>query len=118
MEKVSLPLTTGGYDKVSLDEAYLDDYQTTAYKNFTPPLTRPKSQQRYMFLRRDVSLEEVEKQSVDVDIMPGFRFIWWYSGAKVIPDNKFKDDGMTIQFVRYKLSVIALAVFRNYKQNL
>ena len=46
---------------------------------------------------RDVSSEDVEAQMLDV--MPGFKFSWWYSGEEVTPENKFKDDEMTKQFV-------------------
>ena len=67
--------------------------QTAVYKNFTPPGTGG-----YMYLSRNVSTEDVETQRLD--LMPGFRFSWWYTGAKVTPDNKYKDEEMTKQFVR------------------
>ena len=73
--------------------AFLGANQTTAYANFTPP-----GDYRHMRLFRDVSSEDVETQKLDM--MPGFRFTWWYSGTEVTPDNKFKDENITKQFVR------------------
>ena len=52
-----------------------------------------------MYLSRDLTSEEVKTQKLDV--MPGFRFSWWYLGTEVTPDNKYKDKEMTQQFVRY-----------------
>ena len=52
-----------------------------------------------MRLIRDVIYDDVETQNLDVT--PGFRFTWWYSGAEVTPDNKHKDKEMTKQFVRW-----------------
>ena len=66
---------------------------TTAYTNYTSP-----DYYRYMWLTRVVSSEEVESQKLNM--MPGFRFSWWYSGAEVTPDNKYKNTEITQQFVR------------------
>ncbi len=71
----------------------LDADQKTAYTNFTPPIYF-----RSMSLYRRVSSEGVETQKLDV--MPGFKFSWWYSGAEVTPDNRYNDDEITKQFVR------------------
>ncbi len=72
---------------------YIDADTTTAYTNFTPP-----SYNQMFQLMRDVSSEEVETQKLD--LMPGFRLSWWYSGAKVTPDNTYKNEEVTKQFVR------------------
>ena len=72
---------------------YINTDQTTAYKNFTPP-----GYSQYIILSQDVSPEEVEAQRLD--LMPGFKFSWWFSGAEFTPDNKYKDYEMTKQFVR------------------
>ena len=53
---------------------------------------------RQIKLTRDVSPEEVEKQRLGV--MPGFRFVWWYSGKKVIPDIIYRNYKRTEPFVR------------------
>ena len=95
MEKVSMTgLASGSEDKVNIEGNDLVADQTTAYTNFTPP----SEYGRYMSLVRDVSSDDVETQRLDV--MPGFRFSWWYSGAEVTPDNKYKDNEMNKHFVR------------------
>ena len=89
-------LASGSEDRIKLGRfwnKYLDADQTTAYTNFTPPVSR-----EFMSLWRDVSLDDVETQKLD--LMPGFKFTWWYSGAEVTPDNRYKDEEMTKQFVR------------------
>ena len=95
LEKVSMTgLAQGSKDEISIGwKNDLDSDQTTVYKNFTPPV-----EYKYMRLERDVSSEDVETQKLDV--MPGFRFSWWYSGAEVKPDNTYKDEEITKQFVR------------------
>ena len=94
VEKVSMTgLALGSWDAVGLQYTVLDANLTTFYTNFTYP-----SHIKYLFLTRDVSSEDVETQRLDV--MPGFRFSWWYSGAEVTSDNRFKDEEMTKQFVR------------------
>ena len=78
-------------DTVNMDGIIpLDADQTNVYTSFTP--------RRSMWLTRNVSSEDVETQTLD--LMPGFRFTWWYSGADVTPDNKYKDEEMNKQFVR------------------
>ena len=70
------------------------NYQTTAYKNFTPP-----KEARQVKLNRDVKVsEEIEKQKLDV--MPGFILSWWYTGAEVTPERNYKDKKETKNFVR------------------
>ena len=87
-------LASGSEDRVKMEGlGYLDADQTTAYTNFTPPgLTK------FIKLSRYVSSEDVETQRLN--FMPGFRLTWWYSGAEVTPDNKYKEEEMTKQFVR------------------
>ena len=94
VEKVSMTgLKKGSRDEVDMNSNNLDADQTFTYKNFTPP-----ERFNYMRLLRDVSSEDVEKQKLDK--MPGFRFTWWYTGLEVAPDNKFKNEKITKQFVR------------------
>ena len=101
LEKVSMTGLTGdSKDKVKMGLSYyLDADQTTASTNFTPPGSGMFFDTRNVELFRDVSHEEVESQQLDV--MPGFRFRWWYTGAEVTPDNRYKGDKMTKIFVRY-----------------
>ena len=77
----------------------LDDNQTNVYKNFTPPLDiNDYRDYSYIRLARVVSFEDVKSQKLDA--MPGFRVSWWYTGAKVTPENKYRDDEKTKQLVR------------------
>ena len=96
LEKVSMTGLVGvSKDTVNMKGiGTLDHDQTTAYTNFTPPANK------YIKLGRDVSSEDVKSQRLDV--MPGFRFSWWYSGsgAKVTPDNLYKDERITKKFIR------------------
>ena len=82
LEKVSMIGLTGGSEDTFYMSglSYLDADLTTAYTNFTPPRFIED-----MSLWRDVSPEDVEKQRLD--LMPGFKFSWWYSGAEVTPDD-------------------------------
>ena len=68
--------------------------QTSLYTNLSMD---PYGSKR-IELARDVSAEEVEAQKLVG--MPGFRFSWWYTGIKVIPDHKYKYSKNTRQFVR------------------
>ena len=97
LEKVSMKeLSRGKTDTIRIQWTSPDVAQRSMYKNFTPP----EDVYRYMFLSRDVSVEDVEAQKLVV--MPGFSFSWWYTGAKVIPENKYKDEEITQHFVRYE----------------
>ena len=95
VEKVSMTeLAQGSKDRVYIENTLLDADQTTAYQNFTPGYGYAPN----MRIVRDVSSEDVETQKLDV--MPGIRFSWWYSGADATPNNEFKDEEITKQFVR------------------
>ena len=98
VEKVSMTGLSGdSKDLVKMDVmGDLDADQTTAYTNLTPPV-----KYRDMYLRRVVSSEDVVTQKLDV--MPGFRLSWWYTGAEVTPDSNYKEKEMTKQFVRCKI---------------
>ena len=96
VEKVTMTglSSLGSTDRVKMNGHFIADDQTTAYTNFTPPDLQYKA----IALIRDVSFEDVEAQKMDV--MPGFRFSWWYTGEKVTPDKKYKDSTKTKQYVR------------------
>ena len=49
---------------------------------------------------RDVTSEDIEL--LQLDVMPGFRLSWWYTGAEVTPapDHKYKDEEITKHLVR------------------
>ena len=97
LEKVSMTgLLGSSKDTVRINGlGDLDADQTFAYTNFTPPGDR-----KYVELTRDLTSEDVEQSKLDV--MPGLRFSWWYTGAELTPEpeRKYKDDDMTKHFVR------------------
>ena len=85
-------------DKVFLSgsNCYLDANQTTAYSNFTAPsYYYGKS---ITLTRHFRSLKDVEK--IKSDLMPGFRFSWWYSGQEITTESKYKNEEMTKLFIR------------------
>ena len=98
IEKVSMTgLASDSWDRVRIEYTDLDSGLTTANKNFTPP----GYEGREIRLTRDVTSDEIETQKLDV--MPGFRISWWYSGVKIIPQKHRQTERareMTKQFVR------------------
>ena len=76
----------------------VDDQLTSAYTNFTPP--QPDSGYRQIIVVRDVTSEDIKRAKLNV--MPGFRLSWWYTGAEVTPDHTNKDrrTDITKRFVR------------------
>ena len=59
--------------------------QTTVYKNFTPP-----GSIHIFYLEQSVSSDEELDQQL-MDVMPGFRLSWWYTGeAEITPDATYK----------------------------
>ena len=73
--------------------------QKIVSKNFTPP----RNEWRYIQSARDVTFEEVE--NIKMDMMPGFKFRWWYTGVEITPETKYKDDEINKQFVRFNSKV-------------
>ena len=74
----------------------LDADQTIAYTNFT---ILNSNDIKAVHLTRSVSSGDVEQQKLDV--MPGFRLQWWYTGAaEAVPDPNYKDEKLTKHFVR------------------
>ena len=86
----------GTKDQVLMEGRELGAYQKTTYKNFTP--SAGDDSYSIYTMRDQVSYEDVESQNLNV--MPGLRFSWWYTGEELTPDNKYKDEKITIQFVR------------------
>ena len=74
---------------------FLDSEQTTAYTNFTPP-----KYYRLIKIDRDVSFDDLE--TMRLDMMPGYRFSWWYTstGVEVTPEHEYADDSLTKHLVR------------------
>ena len=87
IEKVSLTGLTSRskeYFKVS-GIGKLDANQKTFYANFTPPPNKA-----WIQLWRDVNINDL--MAMKLDVMPGFRLSWWYTGDNVTPHPKFKDE--------------------------
>ena len=80
------------------DPSFVEDHLTTAYTNFTPP--KPDGVWNGFHFFRDVTSEDIEL--LQLDVMPGFRLSWWYTGPEVTPDpdHKYKDEEITKHLVR------------------
>ena len=78
---------------------FLDEGQTTAYTTFSPPAP-PAGYIKFrdMFVSQDVSSVDVETQKLD--LMPGFRLSWWYTGTEATPDDYHIYETINIQFIR------------------
>ena len=88
--------TIGLIDSVDDYVEYLDTEQTIVYKNFT---ILNSTDFKVIYLSRSVSSTNVEQQKLDV--MPGFRLQWWYTGAAELkPDSSYQDAKLTKHFVR------------------
>ena len=98
VEKVSLKrLAKGSWDRFHINGlGNLDDDKTTVSTNFTPPKSSRK-----LILNRHVSSEEVDTMAMELGVMPGFRFSWWYTGEDVKAEPKYKDEEISKQYVRY-----------------
>ncbi len=94
LEKVPMAgLSLPGVDKLFFDN--IDADETTVYMNFTPP----GIYHELKLERSGISEEEVDQQNLDM--MPGFRFSWWCSGAAdITPDNEYKKYEHNKLFIR------------------
>ena len=83
LEKVSMKeLTKESSDYMQMDLWRHED--DIYYENFTSPGEGLYFMDfKHIELYRDVSFEEVETQ--DLDLMPGFKFSWWYTGTDFTP---------------------------------
>ena len=82
-------------DKMSFCYGCVTMDPDTSY--WTKNITAPSDNYYTTMLNRKVSHEELK--SMDLDMMPGFRIVWEYN-TPLENWAKFKDDGMTKQFVR------------------
>ena len=83
-----------GEDIFKVDDNY---YPTSDEKQVTYNITSLGDRFVTIMLTRDVTLEDVKKQRLDV--MPGFRINWHYSGMEVEAWSEFDGDD-SISFVR------------------
>ena len=90
-------LTTGS-------EVYDADYVTilgeNTQKNYTPPLPSTSTDRYFYHLIRNVNVQEVKNQKLD--LMPGFRVKWYYSGMEIKSVAKYANEDITKAFVRYQ----------------
>ena len=73
---------------------------TRLVTNFTPP-----GSSNGLTLKRRVTINDMS--TLNLDVMPGFRFSWWYTsttGVEVLPEPIYKDEEMNIYFKRYILT--------------
>ena len=99
-------LASGSNDAVLMTGlGWLDTEQTTAYINFTPPCDDCSlyGRNKQIYLDRYLSPDDIE--TVELDVMPGFRVSWWYTssdGVEITPDDlmTYDDAYLTKHFVR------------------
>ena len=92
VEKQSMTgLTKGNKDDLKMEgfKDTLEAEQKIAYKALNPPSEDPQIDFIVVSLLRDVSSEDVRKNELTMNLMPGFEFKWHYSGIKAIPKSKF-----------------------------
>ena len=93
VEKVSLEDLSSGEDRVSQSINTIKETHTNY--NYSPP-----RKSAYSFtLSRKVLPADVGKQKLDM--MPGFRVRWHYSGMEVEPWAKYYNEARTMAFVRH-----------------
>ena len=96
-ENVPLKALSTGSEKYDAD--YEDISNEFTKKNHTPPLPSPSTDRYFYRLMRNVNVQEVKNQKLDV--MPGFKVRWYYSGMEVESVAKYANEDITKAFVRY-----------------
>ena len=96
VEKVSLNDLSKGGDRLGVDGTTVKWMSSHTY-NFSPP-TGGYYGRFYIDLTREVLPEDVMKQKLN--LMPGFRYTWHYSGIEVEPEDKYRNYRATQAFVR------------------
>ena len=87
----------GGGLNEEFDENEYDEYNDETILNSTINQNLDRNYIKCS-LYRGVYPRDVEK--LKMEVMPGFKISWWYSGAAIIPDPLFKDNVKNNQFVR------------------
>ena len=99
MEKVSMTgLSLSSKDWSKIEElGFLDYDQAFTFTNYTPS----QKQDNYSIsLKRHVNSDDVNVNQQMLEVMPGFRLSWWYTGSEVTSNPKYKDEEITRHFVR------------------
>ena len=102
IEKVSLEDLSSGEDKFRVKLTTIMETHRTY--NFTPPTDN----RYYIELSREVLPADVRKQKLEV--MPGFRVSWHYSGIEVESEAKYYKYSSTRAFVRHYSNNITFSV--------
>ena len=104
---IDLACNEGGYCQW-MDELIMDDGRKyTGLEHINMNYTPPTQSQSYRYdgtkkifkWKRKVSIEDVRAQNLD--LMPGIRFSWHYSGMEVKPESPFSTSSFYVKtFVR------------------
>ena len=80
---------------------YIDADKIIIYKNYTPPILTSKygTDNRHIEQKRKSKGREIA--ALKMEMMPGFRFSWWYTGENLAPQSKYIDRPMTKRFIRF-----------------
>ena len=107
IEKIVMKDLTIGMDKFWINGAEMINYAEMKHftKNFTPPLPGRDKLRYIHHTRSDIILPDVRKQHLQ--LMPGFKVSWFYSGVEAESEAKF-NEGVMMIFVRKNL------INRNY----
>ena len=93
IKKLQVPLDSiGTQDMYESSDGRLDLYQSNFHLNFAPPFSQ------YKFIKLSRNFFETDILSAKINIMPGFKFKWYYTG-NVQPHAKYKNDEKTKQFI-------------------
>ena len=96
IEKVQIKgLKSSSKDRFSMDS--ISSENTTFYRTFSPPTPNGY---RYISLNREIDSEDLK--TVKMDMMPGFKLSWWYTGAELKPERKYLNTALnqTKLFIR------------------
>ena len=101
LEKITMKGLSTGEDKLTLSNVENIGTDTQFFsKNYTPGIGFYGAHE-YIRLTRNVVFEDVEKQRLD--LMPGFKLSWHYTGMEVKPDEDnyiVSENDDTMPFVR------------------
>ena len=106
VESVSLEDLLGGEDILRVDGTTMIETHRTY--NYTPPTGGRNSDSYHISLSRRVIPADVRKQKLNV--MPGYRVSWHYSGIEVEPEAEYYNDASTRAFVRHYSNNITFSV--------
>ena len=79
---------------------YIDANKINIYKNITPPIRKSGTDYRHIEQRSYSTAREIA--ALKMEMMPGFRFSWWYTGKNLEPETKYLDRSLTKLFIRYQ----------------